>query len=666
LEKSWERFGERAPGSHSPKSTKPVTGSVTRVERLNHLAAVVLLLALLIVAPIAHGAISETHTIDGPSPDVLDIGGVAMAEDGTGGIVYRKRVDGRAHVFAAQFENGAWRTPQRVDTGQAFDSSWPRIGAGNRGRLVVTWVQEFGAGSDRMFSAALDPGATRFQPPVPVDLNVGEATATFPSLAMARGGTAYLAYRVVTDTSAANPPGYVGADVKVARYGGSLWTVLGSVIDRNPSIPVRAPTALNSPRVGIDVGGTSGIVAFQEPGDDFVDRIWARRLFGGSMGIPLQVSPSEWDGAPLRGPADAFSLDVAGFAQGAVAFRQQPGEGGRLGATRIMVNEIPDSFSEGAAAFAGARLADGEARADLGPPSVAVTPLSPFRAVFASGPGVLGASGDSELVDPVERIDEGNAAPGSDPRVDVAATSAAAMAWKATNAVTVRELRADGVPEVAVGSAPRGGPVNALELGGSGLGDAIVAFHQGGTAFGQVAAVVVDAPPSEFFIQVPEGWVRKRRVRVGWDPSPSAISPARYTVTVDDEPVVEGLRRLRTTLGPRHIDDGLHTMQVIAIDAAGQETGSQAGQVRIDRNGPRVRVSRRGRRVTVRVIERRRRDGSGLRRRSVRIAFGDGTKQARKPRARHSYRRRGVYRVVVRARDRAGNRTTFRRKLRVR
>jgi PKD domain len=630
------------------------------------LPVLALLLVVLLAAPAAHAAISETHMIDGPSPDVLDIGGVAMAEDGTGGIVYRKRVDGRAHVFAAQFENGAWRAPQRVDAGQNFDSSWPRIGAGNRGRLVVTWVQEFGAGSDRMFSAALDPGATRFQPPVPVDLNVGEATATFPSLVMARGGTAYLAYRVVTDTSAANPPGYVGADVKVARYTGSLWSVLGSVVDRNPSIPVRTPTGLNAPRVGIDIGGTSGMVAFQEPGDDFVDRIWARRLFGGSMGIPLQVSPSEWDGAPLRGPADAFSLDMAGFAQGAVAFRQQPGEGGRLGATRIMVNEIPDSFSEGAGAFGGARLADGEPRADVGPPSVAVTPLSPFRAVFASGPGVLGTSGDSELMDPVERIDEGNAAAGPDPLVDLAETGAAAMAWKVGSAVTVRELRADGVPELVVSSGPRGGPVNALELSGSGLGDALIGFHQGGTNFGQVAAVTIDAPPSEFFIHVPDRWVRGRQLRVGWDPSPSAISRARYTVTVDDEPVRENLRTLRTTLGPRHVGDGVHAIQVLAIDEAGQETGSQAGQIRIDRRGPRVRVSRRGRRVTVRVIERRRRDGSGLRKRSVRVRFGDGKRSRRRPSARHTYSRAGVYRVRVTALDRVGNRTRFTRRVRVR
>jgi PKD domain len=625
----------------------------------------VLILALVLAAP-AEAAISPPALIDGPSPDVLDVGGVAMAEDGSGGIVYRKRVDGRAHVFAAQFEDGRWRQPQRVDVGQAFDSSWPRIGAGNRGRLVVTWVQEFGAGSDRLYSAALDPGANRFQPPVPIDLNVGEATSTFPSLAMARGGTAYLVYRVVTDTSPANPPGYVGADVKVARYGGALWSVLGSVADRNPSIPVRAPTALNAPRVGIEVGGGNGIVAFHEPGDDFVDRVWARRIFGGSFGIPLQVSPSEWEGQPLRGPADALSLDVAGFAQGAVAFRQQPGEGGRLGGTRIMVNEIPDTFSEGAGAFAGARVIDGEARAQAGPPAVAVTPLSPFRAVFSSGPAVLTSTGDSELIDTVERIDDGGAVPDSTPLVDLAATGAAATAWKAGSAIGVRELRADGVPELVVSSAPFGGPVNALELAGSGLGDAIAGFHQGGASFGQVAAVVLDAPPSEFFIHVPDRWVRRRSLRVGWDPSPSAISRARYTVTIDDEPVKEGLRTLRTTLGPRHVEDGVHNIQVLAIDEAGQETGSQSGQVRVDRRGPRVRLARRGRRLIVRVVERRRRDGSGLRKRSVKVSFGDGGRAARKPTARHDYRRAGDYRVTVTARDRVGNRTRFRRKVRVR
>ena len=125
-----------------------------------------LAVAALVAAPVApheaRAAISGAATLDGPSPGVLDVGGVAMAEDGTGGIVYRKTTEGRAHVYAAQFVDSSWRAPQRIDVGQNFDSTWPRIGAGNGGRLVVTWVQEFGVGTDRLFSATLDPGARRF------------------------------------------------------------------------------------------------------------------------------------------------------------------------------------------------------------------------------------------------------------------------------------------------------------------------------------------------------------------------------------------------------------------------------------------------------------------------------------------------------------------------
>ena len=86
------------------------------------------------------------------------------------------------------------------------------------------------------------------------------------------------------------------------------------------------PTEATGPEVGIDVNG-GAVVAWREPDDEFVNRIWARRVFGTSFGIPLQVSPSSWEGVPLRGEADAFSLDDAGFGQVAVAFRQQPGPG---------------------------------------------------------------------------------------------------------------------------------------------------------------------------------------------------------------------------------------------------------------------------------------------------------------------------------------------------
>src|SRR5438874_1846848 len=169
-------------------------------------SALVLLAPAVGLVPKASAVVSAATTIDGPSADLLELGGVAMAEDGSGGLVYLKRSAGRAHVFAARFEGGRWLPSQRVDVGQGFDSSWPRIGAGNGGRIVVTWVQENGPGSDRLFSASLDPGGSSFQLAVPIDLNVGEATATYPLLAMNTGGAACLSYRVVTQTGSSGLP----------------------------------------------------------------------------------------------------------------------------------------------------------------------------------------------------------------------------------------------------------------------------------------------------------------------------------------------------------------------------------------------------------------------------------------------------------------------------
>ena len=112
-----------------------------------------------------------------------------MASDGSGGIVYRKRVEGRAHIFAAPVRRtGSGGAPQRVDVGEPFESSFPAIAAGEGGRLVVVWTNHYSSTTDGLFSATLEPGSTGFQPPVPVDLNIGQATGTYPSVAMNLAG----------------------------------------------------------------------------------------------------------------------------------------------------------------------------------------------------------------------------------------------------------------------------------------------------------------------------------------------------------------------------------------------------------------------------------------------------------------------------------------------
>lgn len=643
----------------------------------------VVLAALLAVPAVARAIVSDVQPIEAPSASVLEISDAAMAEDGSGGIVYLKQVDGRSHVFAAQFRGG-WRAPQRIDIGQNFDSSWPRIGAGDDGRLVVTWVQEFGVSADRMFSATLDPGATSFQPPVPVDSNVGEATATFPDLAMNRGGQAYLVYRVVTDTSPNNPPGYLGADTRVARYNGRLWSVLGTPIDRNLVVPVRTPSAANAPEVGIDIQG-QGVVAWQEPDDEFVDRVWVRRLFGSSTGIPILASPQSWEGAPLRGPVDAFALDVAGFGQTAVAFRQQPGQTSKLTAPRLMVNEMPDVFSEAAQKFGGAHLVDGGVRGALGGPSVAVDPRGVFLSGFADGPATLLGSGDEATAEAVKRVDEGASGVPGEPLADLAETGAGVVAWieqrGAAGLVSVQERRADGVEESSALSAPAGGPVTGLRVGGSGRGDAIVAWGQGTGANAQIAAAVVDAPPDPFLVLLPSGWQRKKKVRVAWDHSPNAIGGVRYSVSVDDEPVREGLRSLSTLLKADDLDNGRRRIQIFATDDSGQETGSRTGTLLVDRRAPRVTLRRKGRRVTIVVTDGRKRMASTLRKGSVRVSFGEsggggrakarasarrrGKGKAPTVRESHTYGGRGSYRIRVSARDKAGNHTNWTRVVKV-
>jgi hypothetical protein len=641
-------------------------GSVRAPVRLL-VAIAVLAVAVLGAAP-ARGSISAAVPIDGPGREIVDLGGVAMAPDGTGGLVYRRIADGRTHVFAAQFVEARWLRPQRVDSGQRFDSSWPAIGAADGGRLVVTWVQEFGPASDRMYSATLDAGARRFQPPVPVDLNVGEATATWPSLAVNRGGAAYLAYLVLQRPTGADPPGTARGELRVARSGGQLWSGFGFPLNRNPQGLLRLPTAATAPRVAIDVTG-NGIVAWAEPDEDLIDRVWARRLFGGQAGIPLAVSPREWGGRALRGPADGFALDVAGFGQGAIAFRQQAGEGGALAGARLMLATIPETFATGANAFGPPRLVDGAgdgAPAAPGSPAVATTRAGDAAVAFSLAQRTLLTTADDRAVERPARLDDGRSSAPGDPRAELGVSGAAAIAWKlrrgAAGGVGISERRADAVPVRQLLSAPVGGPVGGLELAGSGLGDALVAWVQGPDERRQVAAAVVDAPPDPFSVQTPVEWVRRGRVRLRWDEPPHAIGGIRYALTIDDDTVAEDVSGTARAVPLRRLDDGVRIVQVVAEDSGGQETTSYPSGLRIDTRAPRVRIRRvAAGRVRVRLVDGRPGRVAGVARASVRVSWGDGRRTEGRTSATHRYRRAGRVRIEVRARDRAGNRVRARR-----
>lgn len=632
--------------------------------------------------PAADARISAVTPIDGPSASILELGGVAMAADGTGGLVYRRRdADGRTHIYASRFDGTTWSAAARVDRGQRFDSSWPAIAAAGGGRLVVVWVQEFGTGTDRLFAASLDPGATGFQAPVPVDLNVGEAIATYPTVAMNRAGAAYVVYRVVNSTAETNtalPPGTVDADHRIARTAGQFWSVVGQPIDRNPSAPQATPTERNRPRIGVDVTGNA-VVAWHEPDDTQVDRVWARRVFGGTLGITLQVSPSVRGGAPVKGGVDQFDLDVAGFGQAVVGFRELGSGVDAARDARLWTNAIPESFSPTAAAFAGERIADG------GPPAggrldeppgtvrVATTPSGNVANAFAVGVASVLVAGDDRGVGPASRLDDASGSVSGDPVLEIAQDGAGAFAWKTrqgrVGGVVVRERRADGVLTTRTLAAPRGGAVTDLRSAGSGLGDAALAWVQGEGDGTQIATAVVDAPPAQFAASAPIGWTRDAAVRIGWDVAPHAVGGVRYDVTVDDDQVQENLATTRAVLTREQTDDGRRTLVVIARDAAGQETESLPAEIMIDRTAPTVAVTvpRRGRRIGVTVSDGAAGESSGASAAGTTVSFGDGKRlRGRVTRIAHRYARPGRYRVTVQTRDRVGNRRTVRRSVVIR
>lgn len=599
-----------------------------------------------------------------------------MAADGTGGIVYRKRVEGRAHIFVAQYVGDKWEPPQRVDVGEKFESSFPAIAAGEGGRLLVVWVNHYSSTADGLFSATMDPGSPGFQPPVPVDLNIGQATGTYPSVAMDLSGDAYVAYRVITAVSGPSTPnipaGYVQDEIRMAHYNGQYWSSFGEPLNRDASQPVLQPTALNSPQVAIDLTG-EGLLVWQEPDDNFINRIYARRIFGLVPGNILDVSPTTYNGHPLNGAADELSVDFAGFGEGAVAWRQQPAPGSGFTRARVFVSEIPSSFSPKGAAFGAAKPVDGPASSEgpaetIGPLSMAVDAEGAFDVGYGTGDQSFDGNGSETSVGAPVRLDDGSEIPG-DPVLTRADNGALAAAWKVqvhgAGGVAVLERRADGTPNRAIVAAPKGGSVQQLDMGGSHRGDAIFGFLQGSGADAQIAAVVVRAPPGEFVTDAPNGWVKAARIPLQWEVPLAGAGKITYSILVDDREVVENVSGDEYALDPEQLGEGIHTIQVEATDSLGQVVDSVPATLKVDRVPPRVRVRVRGASITVRVNDGPKGEASGVKLHSVKVRFGDGRSAGGRTTLRHTYVRAGTYTIVVSASDNAGNKATVRKRVRV-
>jgi hypothetical protein len=649
-------------------------------------------------APPARAVILPAQTIDGPSSEIVGFGGVAMAEDGTGGLVYLKRVDGVPHVFVSRYVAGRWLAPIQVDRCRAvssatereeeqrreekgegckepFAASWPRIAAASGGELEVVWATPFATEHERpveeLLGATLGPGSETFSQAMIVDPDIGEGSDASPDLAMSSTGQADVVYRVIqAETSIPLlRPTDVAESVRVAHFDGTRWSNLGE-INRDPGISMRAPTVANEPQIAIGPTGNA-VVVWQEPeiGDNDVARIWARRIFGQSLDYVMPVSAQSFDGKPIEQEAEAPSVAVSRLGQADVAYRQSAGAGSPLPGPRIFLNTLPNGETVNGVEFAGAIVADNEVAggqgAHVGRPSVDIGEKEAVRVRL-----LYDANGTSRVVESTDRglssaLSLGPPFAGSKPEEAQEESPASVMnpegggvsAWPSIDpqghpVVAVREDFPGGGVQTGLLSGGAGGPVGELSVGRSGLGDGLVAFQQGPVGDAAIVAAQVTAPPEQFIVSLPEGWVKPSACVVKWEPAASANGPLTYTVVLDghEQPTPSGAYELR--LNPRELSGGIHHVQLLATDADGQSTLTPPSTLRVDAQPPTVEITRSdgGYGVTVRVSDKE----SGVEVKAVRVSFGDGHSAHGRKLLRHRYRHPGVYRVVVQVRDKLG------------
>jgi hypothetical protein len=635
-------------------------------------AAFISSLALLVLATGARDAravILPAVTIDGPSEEIVGFGGVAMANDGSGGLVYLKRVDGVPHVFVSRYVGGNWLAPIRVDTGASFAASWPRIGAAEGGELVVVWATPFATSKGNpvyeLAGALLGPGGSSFGPATIIDRNIEEASGTSPELAVSRSGQADVVYRVVETTVSNVPllrPGDVIEQVRVAHFNGQRWSSLGA-INRNPGVSMRPPTPANAPQIAIGPTG-NGVVVWQEPDIEGVARIWARRMFGTSLDYVLPVTATSFAGAPIGDDADAPSVAVSRLGQAEVAYRQGAGLGSPLPGPRVFLNVLPDGESSSGAQFVGASVLDqsavsGGKAAAVGPPSIDIDEKQDMRLLYDSNgaPRVIegndrGLSGALSL---------GPSFIGAEPfAVSVMNPSGGGLsAWPSAEgqghpAVAVREDFPEGAVQTALVSGGAGGEVGELAVGRSGLGDGLVAFRQGPLGNAAIVAAQATAPPVASILTLPKGWVKPSQAVVSWVPATSADGPIGYRVVLDGgrQPTPAGTFHIG--LDTRGLGSGRHRVQVLATDINGQASLSAPSTLLVDGVPPTVKTTRArgGSAVSVRVSD----AYSGVDSHAVSITFGDGTSARGRVRVVHRYAHAGIYRVIVHVRDKIGNR----------
>lgn len=619
-----------------------------------------LLAALAVLAGLTGSALAAPvpaapSTIDGPSPDIIGLSDLSVARDGSGGLVYLKRISGVAHVFVSRLAGGSFQAPEQVDASLGGPSSQPVIAAGNGGLLTIAFINAGGLYAVTRLSST-DP--------------YGPATGLYPgaenpSLQMTLLGKAYIAF---------TSPGAGGHDVRTAYFNGAQWSLGQFPLDANPGNDAGNGSA--RPQVAASGDGVA-IVTWGEGG-----HIYTRRVWGDSPSVVFEQADVPSLGGWQEVSADEPTIGTGGDSSYADVVFHEVLSNGSTQQSRVLMSRLR------AGAFEPVTQPDGvstpsSAQADQ--PGLAVSEYgrgfvtsgrTDSNQLFAGHLDTNGALDHAFRADSLQNASLPYAVPAT------AGLTSNLIAWQqdsglpATPEIRVR-YAPDGRnlgPELVL-STPAQGPTDAadgLTAAGDAAGNAAVAWVQKAPLDKQIVVDQMYQPPSGFVPSVVSQYVRTPQPAVSWTPARDQWGPIRYTVSVDG---VQVAQTFATALRvPVPAANGAHTWQVSATNPAGLTSTMRPAGFWVDTVAPVGTLTLTGKlRPKVQLhADVRYTDAppplppaaaSGIA--DVLITWGDGSSYHITHGKYHAYKRAGRYTIIVLITDRAGNRTTLRTPVRI-
>jgi hypothetical protein len=590
-------------------------------------------------------ALAAPVTVDGPTASIQALTGLAVARDGTGGLIYLKSVGGIAHVFVSRLTNGAFQPPEQIDSSLLTPSSQPVIGAGGAGQLVVGFIN-----AGQLYVTNAPNATTAFSAPA-----VLFSGASNPSLAMnSLDNKAYLAFTAV---------GTGGHDIRCGYFNQGHWSVESTPLDANPADD--AGTGTGRPDVTA-AGDGIGIVTWAEAGGVYARRVWGAVPSTAVEQADLPAIAAGWNEVSATAPSVAVGGDSS-YAQ--VVF-QETVSNGAAQQTRVLMRRLHGSAFEDPTApdmlsTPGTEGADepGVSMAEYGN-GIAAAAHSQTNQIYAT---LLGKNG---LATSVARLDSLPNA--TQPYVAPVAAGyySDLVAWQHDpGALGVPEIRAiyyDGSnfgPEMVL-SSPTLGPTNAAEglfAAGDIQADVAIAWVQGTGANTSIVTDQLYHGIGGFKAQESFQYVRTVTPVLTWT-SPRARWGPTYTVTLDGSEIAQ---TAATSVRTATLGEGRHSWAVTAVNGAGLQSSTSPATLFVDTVPPALSFKLHGKDQTGKVMRlsasytdvppgETRAQASGIA--SVVARWGDGTGAQKIGRnTQHSYLRAGRYTVKVTATDKAGN-----------